>query len=79
MLNTTNNNSKTVINTPASGIIQKSNDKSFFLILHQNSRKADKIFHHIPEYADMKVIVIQTLLLSEGQIMVEIVKESDFK
>ena len=56
MLNTTNNNSKTVINTPATGIIQKSNDKSFFLRFHQKSTLSDKIFNSNPTYQDVKIV-----------------------
>ena len=78
MLNTVNNNSKTVINTPATGIIQKSNNKSFFVRFHQKSRMADMIFHHKPEYSNMSVIVIQVLLLGEGECLCELIKESDF-
>lgn len=78
MLNTISNNSKTIINTPASGILQKSNNKSFFLRFHQKSRIADKIFHHNPMYENMQVVVIQTLLLGEGEMLCELIKESDY-
>lgn len=78
MLNTTNNNSKTVINTPASGIMQKSNPKSFFLKMHHNSKLADALFDAEPEYKHRPVFVIQVLLMSDNWIMAEVVYKEDF-
>lgn len=78
MLNTINNNSKTVINTPATGIIQKSDDKSFFLKFHQDSAMAKKIFNEKPEHNNIKVLVLQIMLINEGYLMVECIRESDF-
>jgi len=73
MWNTTNNNSSTVLNTPATGIIQKSNKDSFFLRMHQESQLAKTIFTDVPKYNDVKVTVLQVLLTHESWFLVEIV------
>lgn len=77
MFNTTNNNSRVSFNSPATGIIQKSNEKSFFLRMHQNSNLADKVFGSNGEYKNEPVIVLQVLLTHEEWYLVEVVKEKD--
>lgn len=72
------NNSKTVINTPASGIIQRSNEKSFFVRMHQKSQLSDKLFTDNPKYNDKPVMVIQVLLIQENYLLVELVNSDDF-
>ncbi len=77
MFNTTNNNSKTEIKTPATGIIQRSNEKSFFLKFHQNSKLADKLFEPNPKYNDKDISVIQMMLINESYILAECVNVED--
>ena len=77
MFNTTNNNSKTEIKTPATGIIQRSNEKSFFLKFHQNSKLADKLFEPNPKYSDKAISIIQMMLINESYILAECVNVED--
>ena len=77
MLNTTNNISKTEIKTPATGIIQRSNEKSFFLKFHQNSKLADLLFEPNPKYNNKAISIIQMMLINEGYILVECVNVED--
>lgn len=77
MFNTTNNNSKTEIKTPATGIIQRSNGKSFFLKFHQNSKLADKLFEPNPKYNDKAISIIQMMLINESYILAECVNVED--
>lgn len=77
MLNTTNNISKTEIKTPATGIIQRSNEKSFFLKFHQNSKLADYLFEPNPKYNNKAISIIQMMLINEGYILAECVNVED--
>lgn len=70
MWNTTNN---TVINSPANGIIQKSNKDSFMLKMHHASSLARNIFDTNPKYDGESISIIQVLLIHEGWILVEAV------
>ena len=67
----------TDINTPASGIIQKSNKDSFFLHFHKNSQISDMIFNDSnPRYdikGERKVIAVLQILTNENYFIVEIV------
>lgn len=78
MFNTANNNSKTEIKTPATGIIQRSNEKSFFLKFHQNSKLADKLFEPNPRYNDKVISIIQIMLINESYILAECVNVEDW-
>ena len=71
MLNTTNNNSKTEIKTPATGIIQRSNQKSFFLRFHQKSTLSDELFKPNPKYDNKPISITQMMLINDGYILVE--------
>lgn len=73
MWNNTNNNSSTVFNVPANGIIQKSNKASYFLRMHQDSELAKQIFRERPEHNQAKVTVLQVLLTHENRFLVELV------
>jgi hypothetical protein len=77
MFNNTNNNYKTNINTPATGIIQKSNEKSFFLNFHQNSQLAKKLFEPNPQYQNKNIVIVQMMLINEGYILAECVNLND--
>lgn len=71
------NSFKTDIKTPATGIIQKSNPKSFFLKMHQDSRLSDTIFEDNPSYNKKRVEVIQVMLINKDYMLVEIVYTED--
>jgi len=73
MFNTTNNTAKTDIKTPATGIIQRSADNSFFLNLHQKSNLADDLFDDKPKYKEKPVSVIQVMLINDGYMLAECV------
>ena len=72
MFNQTNvNNSKTEIKAAATGIIQRSNENSFFLKFHHGSRLADELFEPTPMYKNKSINIIQMLLIGEGYILAE--------
>lgn len=73
MLNTTVNNSKTEIKTPATGIIQRSSDDSFFLKFHQNSNLSKELFEPDAKYKNKPISIIQMMLINEGYILAEII------
>lgn len=75
MFNSTTN--KTTINNPATGIIQKSNEKSFFINIGHRSGYADKIFCDNPKYLDQNVSVLQILLSNNDYIFLELVFAED--
>lgn len=74
MWNQTNNTS---INAPATGIIQKSNPKSFMVRMHWSSDEADLIFRNTPTYKKNKVSVLQVVNLFKDVIFVELIEESN--
>lgn len=78
MLNSTTISNKTVFNAPASGIIQKSNIKSFFVRMHQKSSQADKVFEE-NKYDREDIVVLQILLSHEGWLIVELIYKKDFE
>lgn len=78
MLNTTNLSLKTTVNQGVSGIIQKSNQKSFFSRFHFNSDRATNLFGPKSEYDGKSVVIIQMLLITEGYILAELVYKEDF-
>ena len=75
MWNTTNvdNQSSTHFNTPATGMIQKSNKNSYLLRMHANSKLKDELFKRDPMHDNESVTVLQVLLIDEGYWLVEIV------
>ncbi len=77
MWNTTNNTNKTEINSPATGIIQKSNPKSFFLRMQNQSELSKEIFSNNPVHNCTKVSVLQVLLMDKEWMLVELVAESE--
>lgn len=78
MFDTTNVTNKTVMNTPATGTLQKSNAKSFFLRILSTSIDAGSILSRSPKYRDVKVIVLQVLLMDKEWLLIEAIDESDF-
>lgn len=75
MFNSTTN--KTTINNPATGIMQKSNEKSFFVNIGHRSKIADKIFTNNPTYYDKKVSVLQIMLSNNDYMFLELVFTED--
>ncbi len=65
----------TNINTPATGIIQKTSTGSFFLRCHHSSTLAAELFTNKPEYKNKPVCVIQVMLISEGYLLIELTNE----
>lgn len=63
--------------TLATGIIQRSNEKSFFLKFHRNSQVANKLFEPNPKYNDKSISIIQMMLIDEGHILAECVNVED--
>ena len=68
---------KTEIKTPATGVIQRSNEKSFFLRFHQNSTTAERVLMSKPKYDDKPIIIIQMMAFADGYILAEIVNVED--
>lgn len=74
-------NSQTVtMNTPCTGMIQKSMPLSKFMRFHQRSKYADHIFCDNPsldEYGKIKIIVLQIMVFGNNEILMEYILESD--
>jgi hypothetical protein len=66
-----NNNQKTTINTPATGIIQRSSAVSYFLRFHHNSNLAKELFEPNPEYNKKTISILQMMLIADGYILAE--------
>ena len=75
MFNSTTN--KTTINNPATGVIQKSNDKSFFVNIASKGILSDKIFTKKPKYDEEEVSVLQILLSNNEYVFLELVLTKD--
>lgn len=67
----------TEIKTPATCIIQRSNEKSFFLKFHQNSWLAERLLQPNPRYNDKAISIIQMMLINESCILAECVNVED--
>ena len=65
---------KVNINTPATGIIQKSYINSYFRTLHQRSPLADELFSN-----DSDEVVLQVLLTDDKWLMVELIDKKSFE
>jgi hypothetical protein len=93
MLNTTNikmgsNTSNVVLNTPSTGMIQRSHPKSFFIRFHSSSAMCKMVFppngegahsHEQDEYPRKRtfISVLQMLVYGDDWFMVEVVKVED--
>lgn len=60
------------MNTPATGIIQKSSEKSFFRRFHQNSSASDNYFSDEPTYSGRRIVVLQVMLMNDGLVLAEV-------
>lgn len=74
MLNSTSI-SKITMNTPAMGIIQRSSEESFFVRFHHSSVLSGEIFTSEPKYKNNNVLVLQVLLIQDGYVLVELMKQ----
>ena len=68
-----NQSVKINMNTPATGIIQRSSEKSFFIRCHQTSRTSDNLFSSSPWYEGKSVSILQVILINEGYVLIEAV------
>lgn len=66
-----NNNQKTTINTAATGIIQRSNEASFFLRFHHSSGLAKDLFKPNPQYEKKPIAILQIMLIADGYVLAE--------
>lgn len=64
---------KTSINNPANGIIQRSNEKSFFVNLQNGSSLCDKLFCNEPKYHNKSVLVLQVMLMNQQYMLCELI------
>ncbi len=78
MFDTSNTFNRLSLKAPASGIIQKSHEKSFFVRMHQNSSLSGEIFSDKAKYKNDTVIVLQVLLTHENYLLVEMVSSNNF-
>jgi len=58
---------------PNTGILNRSNEKSFFLRFHENSSLADLLFKPDPVYKNKNVLILQIMRTGEGYVLVECV------
>ena len=64
------------------GTLVKTYKDSFFLKFHSNSKLADKLFDVEPKikvnYSEKDVVVIQTMLCSDSEMLAEVMYKKDF-
>jgi|GEM_PF-3996721 len=72
MLNQYHNSQKASFNAPATGIIQRSDEKSFFIRFHETSEMAKEVFSDKPIYKNKPVDLLQAMLTNEGYVLVEV-------
>ena len=83
MLNTYYNSQKLSINA-VSGILTKTYTDSFFLRFHIRSQLSDELFNVNPKYrakgtyVDKDIIILQTMLCAENQLIAEVIYKEDF-
>ena len=64
---------KVNMNSPATGIIQRSSEKSFFIRCHQTSPLSESLFNASPKYNNKRVSILQVILINEGYVLIEAV------
>lgn len=85
MLNITSFNigeitSKVSLNTPSTGIIQKSHPRSKFVRFHARSQMSEYVFSESPRLtkdSSYKIVVIQIMVFGNDELLVEYVYEED--
>ena len=71
-------NNKVMLNTPTTGIIQRTYAKSFFTNIHYDSKLAETLFNDNPSYYSIEVIVLQCMLTHKEYMMIELIRKDDF-
>lgn len=81
--------SKIVLNTPSTGMIQRSNPKSFFIRFQKSSTAEDWMFpidgsqpklltREVPrEYVE--IVILQILVFGDNQYLCEVIKKEDLR
>lgn len=85
MLNVTSFNigeitSKVSLNTPSTGIIQKSHPRSNFTRFHAGSPRAEYVLSDFPRLtkdSSRKLVVLQIMVFGNDELLVEYVYEED--
>lgn len=85
MLNVTSFNigeitSKVSLNTPSTGIIQKSHPRSNFTRFHASSPRAEYVLSDFPRLtkdSSRKLVVLQIMVFGNDELLVEYVYEED--
>lgn len=85
MLNVTSFNigeitSKVSLNTPSTGIIQKSHPRSNFIRFHARSPRAEYVLSDFPRLtkdSSRKLVVLQIMVFGNDELLVEYVYEED--
>lgn len=85
MLNVTSFNigeitSKVSLNTPSTGIIQKSHPRSNFTRFHAKSPRAEYVLSDFPRLtkdSSRKLVVLQIMVFGNDELLVEYVYEED--
>jgi hypothetical protein len=85
MLNVTSFNigeitSKVSLNTPSTGIIQKSHPRSNFTRFHARSPRAEYVLSDFPRLtkdSSRKLVVLQIMVFGNDELLVEYVYEED--
>lgn len=85
MLNVTSFNigeitSKVSLNTPSTGIIQKSHPRSNFTKFHARSPRAEYVLSDFPRLtkdSSRKLVVLQIMVFGNDELLVEYVYEED--
>jgi len=60
--------------TTKPGLIQRTNDKSFFLRFHEASVRASELLDDAPSFKGKPVQVLQILLTIDGYVFAEVIK-----
>lgn len=87
MFNTINfgeSTTKVNINTPCTGIIQRSHPKSYFARFHTKSLLAEWVFSGYPRlqketYRADKIAVLQVMVFGDNEMLIEYVYEKDLQ
>jgi len=72
--------SKVSLNTPSTGIIQKSHPRSKFVRFHARSQMSEYVFSESPRLtkdSSYKIVVIQIMVFGNDELLVEYVYEED--
>lgn len=62
-----------------SGSLIKSCRESFFIRFHLQSQRAKEVFVPYPEYDRMKIVVLQTMIVGENEVLCEIIEKKAYE